>query len=137
MSRVFIDTNVLLDWLIPTNSFHAEASAFVRVCFEGRAEGYISAHSLTDIFYISRKYFSVEDRRQFLLLILSNFTVVTESSGDFLNVLNEEGFFDLEDGMQMRCAEKEKVDFIVSENLKDFRSSAVPAVNIAAALQMI
>lgn len=39
--------------------------------------------------------------------------------------------------MQMRCAEKAAVDFIVTENLKDFKDSAVPALSIADALQRL
>ena len=137
MNRFFVDTNVLLDWLIPTNAFHTDASEFVRACFMGRFEGFVSSHSLTDVFYISRKYFSVEDRRQFLLLVISNFSVITEDSDDFRVVLNSEGFFDLEDGLQMNCAEKEDIDFIVTEDVKGFRSSSVQAISIADALKKI
>ena len=69
----FFDSNVILDYLIPTNSFHEEASRIIKAVFEDKAKGFLSAHSMTDIFYIARKYFSIEDRRQFLLLIASTF----------------------------------------------------------------
>lgn len=97
----FFDTNVILDYLIPTNSFHEEASKILKAVFEGKANGFISAHSMTDIFYISRKYFS------------------------------------LEDSLQMRCAENAKLDYIVTENLKDFKTSKVPALAISSALSKI
>ncbi|MBR3812969.1 MAG: PIN domain-containing protein [Spirochaetaceae bacterium] len=133
----FFDTNVILDYLIPTNSFHEEASKILKAVFEGKTNGFISAHSMTDIFYISRKYFSLEDRRQFLLLIASTFQIIAENSDDFLAVLNAENFFDLEDGLQMRCAENAKLDYIVTENLKDFKTSKVPALAISSALSKI
>jgi predicted nucleic acid-binding protein len=133
----FFDSNVILDYLIPTNSFHEEASRIIKAVFEDKAKGFLSAHSMTDIFYIARKYFSIEDRRQFLLLIASTFHIIAEDSDDFVSVLNSEGFFDLEDGLQMKCAEKEAVDYIVTENLKDFRSSKIPAIDISSALKLI
>lgn len=97
--RLFFDSNVILDYLIPTNSFHEEASKIVKTVFEGKVEGFISAHSMTDIFYISRKYMSIEERRRFLILIASFFQIVVENKDDFLYVLNDENFFDLEDGL--------------------------------------
>ena len=137
MTRIFVDTNVILDYLIPSNAFHDEASALIEKCLDGTVRGFASSHSLTDIFYISRKYFSVEERQLFLLMIVSNFTIIPENNADFLSVLSAEGFFDLEDGLQMQCAEKEKVDYIVTENLKDFSFSSVRAVSIKEMLDII
>ena len=135
--NLFFDTNVILDYLIPTNSFHIEASNIVQKVFTGAVNGYISSHSMTDIFYISRKYFSIEDRRLFLLLIASSFQIISESKEDFITVLNDPAFFDLEDGLQMKCAESANLDFIVTENLKDFKDSKIPAVSIDDALSKL
>ena len=132
--NLFFDTNVILDYLIPTNTFHNEASDIVQRVFTGTVNGYISSHSMTDIFYISRKYFSIEDRRLFLLLIASSFQIISESKEDFVTVLNDSTFFDLEDGLQIRCAESANLDFIVTENLKDFKNSKIPAISIGDAL---
>lgn len=137
MKKFFVDTNVILDWLVSTRVKHSEATSFMKEFFTGHAEGFISSHSLTDIFYIARKNYSVGERKKFLLLLASNFQIVTENQNDFLDVLNDSAFFDIEDGLQMRCAQKVGVDCIVTENLKDFSSSKVPAVDTTTALQMI
>lgn len=134
--NLFFDTNVILDYLIPTNTFHEDASSLMKSVFEGKVNGFISAHSMTDMFYISRKYFSVEDRRQFMLLITSTFEIIAENKDDFVSVLNNTDFFDLEDGLQMKCAEKAKLDYIVTENLRDFASSKVKAIDTSTALQL-
>lgn len=137
MMKYFIDTNILLDWLIPTNRFHTDATKLISCCINRTVDGFVSSHSLTDIFYISRKYFSLEDRRLFLILIVSNFTIVTESQNDFLSVLTDAGFFDLEDGLQIQCARNATVDYIVTEDSKGFSNSAIQAINIANALSLI
>ncbi|MCI6593217.1 MAG: hypothetical protein MSH65_11315 [Spirochaetia bacterium] len=72
-----------------------------------------------------------------MLLIVSSFQVISESRRDFVSVLTDKNFFDLEDGLQMKCAENTNIDYIVTENLKDFNNSKVPAVNIETALKLI
>ena len=137
MKKFFVDTNIILSWLISSRDTHSEATSFMKEIFMGRVEGFVSSHSLSDIFYIARKNYSVEERKNFLLLIASNFQIVPENQNDFFEVLSSPTFFDIEDGLQMRCAEKVVVDYIVTENLKDFLSSKVPAVDTASALKII
>jgi len=133
----FLDTNILLDYLISTRPFHQDAGTLIKSVFNNDVNGFISSHSLTDIFYISRKDFSIEDRKQLLLLLISGFQIIPETKSDFISVLKNENFFDLEDGLQMKCAENAKIDYIITENLKDFTNSKVPAVNIETALKLI
>ena len=133
--RVLLDTNVLLNWLIESNTKHLESARLVMSCLMDETEGFVTSHSLTDIFYVLRKYHSdIEMRKKFLMLMVHNFTILTEDKNRFLDSLNDAGFFDLEDGLQMKCAEKANLDFIVTDNLKDFKSSKVPAISIEDAL---
>lgn len=135
--KFFIDTNVLIDWLIPTNSFHTEATEFIKLCLLNKFDSYVSSHSLTDLFYITRKNFSKDDRRQFLQLIVSRIKIIVEPNEIFSLALDDENFLDLEDGLQIKCAESEKLDYIVTENLKDFQNSKVKAVSINEALEIL
>lgn len=72
-----------------------------------------------------------------MILIASFFQIVVENKDDFLYVLNDENFFDLEDGLQMRCAENANLDYIVTENLKDFVNSKVKSISIKEALAKV
>ena len=135
--KVFVDTNVIADWLIPTNSSHEDATAFMRLCLFRQVDAFVSSHSLADLFYITRKQFDAEERKSFIRLIVSRLTVLTEGNGVFIRALEAGGGTDLEDNLQMVCAERGGVDFIVTENLKDFRNSAVPAISIRAALERL
>ncbi len=42
--------------------------------------------------------------------------------------LCNEQWTDLEDGLQMQCADKEKMDYIVTRNIRDFKMSKVLAI---------
>lgn len=129
MMKLFVDTNIFVNWLVSTNSGHDESAQLIKKCMLGQAFGYVSSHSLTDLFYITRKYFSIDDRISFLRLILDRFVLIPENFTMFSTVLNDPSCRDLEDGLQMQCARTEQVDFIVTENLKDFQNSEVKALS--------
>ncbi len=54
-----------------------------------------------------------------------------------MEVLNDPAFFDLEDGLQMKCAENAALDYIVTENIRDFTKSKVPAISIDETLKKL
>ena len=64
---ILIDTNVILDHFCSREPYSASAGKILRLCFQQDCKGYIAPHSITDIFYILRKQFSVSDRKRMLL----------------------------------------------------------------------
>ena len=50
---ILVDTNVILDHLIPRQPYVDIADNILRMCFEQKCSGYIAAHSITNIFYNS------------------------------------------------------------------------------------
>jgi len=57
-----IDTNVILDGFIARQPFIENTKKVLRLCFEQECNGYIAAHSITNIFYILRKQFPADER---------------------------------------------------------------------------
>lgn len=55
--RILIDTNVILDWIMVREPNAANAKLIMGQCLFGNIEGYVTSHSLTDLFYILRKDF--------------------------------------------------------------------------------
>lgn len=134
MKKVFFDTNILVNWLISTNSCHEDSATLIKQCLQGKIKGYVSSHSLTDVFYITRKHFSVDDRKSFLSLIIDRFNIIPEYANMFSAVIHDPNNKDLEDGLQIQCAEKEHVDYLVTENLKDFFGSRVKVLSAQSAV---
>jgi predicted nucleic acid-binding protein len=63
--RVLIDTNIVLDFLLQREPFFPDAELLFQAIDAGQVVGYVTATTLTDIFYISRKHTrSVEQARQ-------------------------------------------------------------------------
>lgn len=127
--KVLIDTNVVLDWLMVREPNATNAKKIMEQCLFGELEAYITSHSVSDIFYILRKDFSVDKRKDLLCLICEGMQVIPEDRETILEVLHHEEWKDLEDGLQMQCAKKAGLHYIVTQNLKDFQESEVEAVS--------
>ena len=127
--KVLIDTNVILDWLMAREPNSTDAKFIMEQCLFGEVDGYVASHSFSDLFFILRKDYSVEKRKKLLSLLCEGMNVVPEDKDMILSVLHREEWRDLEDGLQMQCAKNEEVDYIIRQNLKDFRYSEIKALS--------
>ena len=76
VNRILIDTNILLDYLLTREPFYEVAKEVVRTCTEGDTKGCIAAHSITNMFFILRKDYDAEERREIKMLILQILKIV-------------------------------------------------------------
>ena len=76
----------------------------MEMCIKGDTKGYLASHSITNIFYISRKQFSVAERKEILLMLCDSFEVIGLDIGLLTKALHDESWLDLEDTLQMQCA---------------------------------
>ncbi len=53
--RVLIDTNIILDYLLERDLFLQDAEALFDAIDSSKVIGYVTAKTLTDIFYIARR----------------------------------------------------------------------------------
>ncbi len=113
--KILIDTNVILDVLCDRTDFVESSSKIWKLCEVEKIDGYISALSIPNIVYILRKELTPEKTQQIL------------KSSDIRKAANMKSS-DYEDAIQMVCAQRMKVDFIVTRNIKDFIESKVPAM---------
>ena len=125
---ILLDSNIILDWLQQREPFYQNARKIVESCMFGNLAGFVTSHSLCDMYYILRKDFSLEQRLNFIRLISERCTVITENANDFIAVTNNPVTKDLEDGLQMQCAAQNELNYIVTRNIKDFTDSSVPAI---------
>ncbi len=125
---ILLDSNIILDWLQQREPFYQNAHKIVENCMFGDLRGFVTAHSLCDMYYILRKDYSVQQRLKFIRLLSERCNVIAEDVYDFIAVTDNPAAKDLEDALQMRCADKNNLDYIITRNIKDFEDSAVPAI---------
>jgi len=127
--KLFLDTNILLDMALNRNNNHEAADNIIQSCVTKKHDGFITSHSICDFFYILRKDFSTELRMNWVTFLVNTFTILVEDKEAFLNCLKAEHFDDLEDQLQMECAASAEVDYIITENKKDFEFAKVPVIS--------
>lgn len=128
--KILTDTNIILDFIQSREPFSENASKIINSCVKKENEGYISAHSLSDIFFILRKDKTVEERKALILNLCSFFIVIPEDKNFYTAVCQNNDWNDLEDGLKMKCADFENLDYIVTRDAgKGFNNSPVKVIS--------
>jgi predicted nucleic acid-binding protein len=117
--KIFVDTNILLDILMRREPFYENAAFIWNLAESKKIEGYISAVSVTNIFYLCRKTVGVEQAKEIIKIILRVFRI---SKVDFevLKMAEEYNMKDYEDSVQFVCALQSNCSILITRNKKDF-----------------
>lgn len=134
--KVLIDTCVLLDVLCNRKDFAEDSLKVFKYCETNQITGYISALSIPNIVYIMRKELDNERIKKILTILTSVFTIVDLRQTDLIRA-SELDFSDYEDAVQSVCASRIKANYIVTRNIKDFKSSAVTAIKPSELIERI
>ena len=126
--KILVDTNVIINYLSGREDNYAESSdQIMMMCAQNQLEGYVAFHSLSTIWYWSRRYPEVS-RRNWMRRICSILTIASADNASVLEAVENMQFPDFEDNLQDCCAVNAGVDYIVTVNVKDFEHSKVKAV---------
>lgn len=126
MTKLLIDTNIVIDLLAKRMDFYWEAAELFSKADKKKLTLAISSLSIANTNYVLSKLKSAKDARE----ILRKFKVLVEivSLDDKIVelALSDEKFPDFEDGLQYYSALENKVDIILTRNKKDFKNSKIP-----------
>lgn len=122
--KVFVDTNVLVDYICKREQFFVVAKAVFAFCFLGKIEILISSLSIVNTLYIGRKHDSKKMKTS-LSGLGKIVSFVDLPASMVLDTLNSE-WADYEDALQNATALCNGVDCIVTRNKKDFEKSSLP-----------
>ena len=124
--RVLIDTNIIMDYLSNRQPFFDMADKVIDLCSDNdRVQSYLAAHTITNIFYLLRKHFSIDKRREVILDLFEAFHIVQIDEEKLFNALTNREFKDFEDCLQVECAKSIRADYIITRDIKDFANSEI------------
>lgn len=128
MSRILIDTNIVIDLLAKREPYYKDAAALFTLADENEIILAISSLTFANTNYILAKLTSVKKSRE----ILRKFKVLVEvlhlDDKVIELALSDTNFRDFEDGLQYYSAIENDIDTIISRNKKDFKSSRLPVL---------
>jgi predicted nucleic acid-binding protein len=113
--KVLFDTNVVLDAVACREPFRNAAEQLITLAANEVIDAYITANTITDIYYITRKYFSDAETRDKLRYLFMVFSVIDLFAADCQTALDSP-LQDYEDAILALCAEKSKVNYIITRD---------------------
>lgn len=126
MKNIFLDTNILLDYLTQRQPFFADAEAIFLKVDMGTISLYCSSLSFSTIFYVLRKFQTKPQLFQ-TLNDLTQACTITGVDETVVKAALASGFKDLEDAIQYFSAlHFGGIDAIITRNPKDFPNPQIP-----------
>jgi predicted nucleic acid-binding protein len=126
--KILIDSNVALDVLLERGSDYDPALEVFGLA-RGGFGVFVSASTITDIYYIVRK---LTKSKEFALTSVKNLLAmidVAAVSGNEIRLAANLDWGDFEDAVQYAVGESIAVDYIVTRNKADFASASMPVVS--------
>lgn len=133
--NVMIDTNVVLDDILDRFPYAESARKINHLITDECVNGYLTANCITDIFYIVSKNRDEAIARKTIKNLLLSFAVVGVDGQDCLRAINTP-MRDFEDTLAVVCAEKEGIDYIIT-NDKSFLSQTELGVSTISPIEFL
>ncbi len=125
MKKVFVDTNILVDLIADRRPFSKFAIQIFSKAEERKIKLYTSSHSIATTHYLLKKYIDEKELRDILHNILDYLNIVAIDQ-DVIKKGLKSKHKDFEDAIQIISAYSiEKLDCIVTRNIKDFKGSEI------------
>lgn len=125
--KILLDTNIVLDVLLERAEWLAEAEILWEASSDGRLSSYMTASSVTDIDYISRRLVGSERARQLIRRCLDDLRIIGVTA-DLIEAAYARGGTDFEDDLQIVCAGAVQLDKIVTRDAAGFANSPIPVL---------
>jgi len=124
---ILLDTNVALDILLNRKPWYVNAALIFGMAQQNFFKGYVSASTVTDLFYITAKENGKKTAREAIKRLLKVFYPATVTDKNIYQALEME-WDDFEDSVQFTVGMDLSVDYIVTRNIKDFTFSSIDVV---------
>lgn len=126
MKSVLIDTDVLLDFYLDRKPFSDDSLQLLLKCEQKQFRAFITPVIVANTYYILRRHATHLYVVEKLQILLNTISVLAMDQKQVLAALDSK-FTDFEDAFQYFSAvNSNKIDAIITRNIKDFKKSALP-----------
>ena len=125
--KIFLDTNVLIDYLNKREPFFAEASQVMDLCVSKQVEGVLSSLSVINAAYIMRKAYPKDSLLLKISWLTEKFEVCPINKESIQRAANSRPS-DFEDAVQYFSALQANADLIITRDAKGFIDFDLPVM---------
>ena len=120
--KLMIDTNVVLDVLLERTEFYEKSKAVLDLCESKKILGFVSASSITDVFYLVRRALrSTEETYKVIEALLNIVGVLSVTEADVHRAFLRHAK-DFEDCLLAESAKSNNCVGIVTRDSRDFQN---------------
>ena len=126
--NILFDINVILDSLLDRKPYNKESTLLINAVEESIINGFLSADSITTLYYLLQKAKDKQYAKKTIKLLLELFEIAPINR----SVIQEAiliNFTDFEDAVVYQSAFFNNCDGIVTGNVKDFKKSKISIYN--------
>jgi predicted nucleic acid-binding protein len=129
MKKIFLDANIVIDFLDASSKDHAVAVNCFRIIRKHFGKPVVSPVTFVITNFLLGKFIrnKVWHKKQ-MQLVFSGMEI-TSLQSSFIAELFKTNFIDLEDGLQHQCALHAKASVIITKDLHDYFDSKIPVVH--------
>ncbi len=124
MKAIIIDTNIILDIALKRREFYEKAKQLVEVSYLKAIPTFVTASSVTDIYYVLKKKRGHLHTINFLKNFFQIVDIANVDKDIIFEALNSE-MKDFEDAVQTETAISNGIDIIITRNKKDYEHSGL------------
>ena len=125
MTKILLDTDVILDFFFDREPFSENAAKILSLCESKDIKGFITPVIVSNVYYLLRQTAKHEKVIEKLKMLVSITEILLINRDSILQALNSE-FKDFEDALQNYSAELNKeIDIIITKNTKDYKNSSL------------
>ena len=128
MTDLFIDTDVIIDFLIDRKPYSREAAIIFTLIEQKKLKGFSSSLTFSNLYYVLRK---IESHKRVISKLdsLSKMVGILKVEEQTIKNALASGFPDFEDSIQYFSAvDSKKIDVIITRNIRDFKKSEIPVM---------
>jgi predicted nucleic acid-binding protein len=129
--KILLDTNVVMDIIEEREPFYKDSIAMLKLISAIKAECYFSASSVKDVFYLVRQHTGDLNKAKNAIALISNFAIFCDTTKQDIQEALSSKIVDFEDAVLVASAIRDKLDFVITRDIKDFAHSIVPAISPA------
>ena len=123
MQKIFVDTDVIVDFLIDRKPFSEQAAIILTLSEYSHIRVYVSALTFANCYYILKKFSSHTKVISKLSQLAEMVEIIDVTKKSILDSLKS-NFKDFEDSIKNESAKKvNQIKILVTRNIKDYRAS--------------
>lgn len=124
---VFVDSDVILDVLEKREPFYPFSAQILTLGDEKKIKLVTTSLVFANVYYLLKKHIGIEKAKECLCKLRIIVDVISVNAKEVDLALNSE-FSDFEDAMQYFTALDNKIDFIITRNIRDYKNPKIIVV---------